>query len=56
MEAGLAPNTLGRIESPDWQPSLETLRRLEALLPPDWMPPEPPTGEASADAMATRPG
>jgi hypothetical protein len=47
IEAGLAFNTLGRVESPAWRPSLETLSRLERLVPPDFRvpednPPDPP--------------
>jgi hypothetical protein len=34
--AGLVPNTLKRVEAPDWAPKVETIRALEALIPPGW--------------------
>jgi hypothetical protein len=40
IEANLSFNTLGRIESPSWRPSLETLVRLERLIPPDFRLPD----------------
>ena len=38
-QVGVAPNTLGRVEAPDWRPSLDTLARLEAVIPHGWNSP-----------------
>lgn len=42
--------TLRGFDKEDWNPTAETLRRLEAILPPDFMPEPPPGGEARENA------
>jgi transcriptional regulator with XRE-family HTH domain len=39
--AGVAGNTVRGIERDDWQPSVKTLRKLEAVIPPGWQPDDP---------------
>jgi ribosome-binding protein aMBF1 (putative translation factor) len=33
VEAGMADTVLRRFDQPDWNPTVETLRRLEAMIP-----------------------
>jgi len=35
-EAGMADTVLRDFERPDWNPTAETLRRLEAIIPSQW--------------------
>ncbi len=37
-EAGLHDNTLRGLDSDTWNPTAETLRKLEAVIPPGWQP------------------
>jgi len=37
-ECGLNESTLRDIDNPDWNPRAETLRKLEAVIPPGWQP------------------
>lgn len=39
-EAGLQDTTLRNFHEPDWNPTAETLRQLEAVIPGDWQPDE----------------
>ena len=36
--SGLSVNALARMESPDWNPSMKTLRMAESVIPPDFTP------------------
>lgn len=51
-EAGVMDTTLRHFHAPDWNPTLETLSRLEALIPDGWQPgdpvPEPKTRKRRA--------
>ncbi len=38
-EAGLPDTTLRGFHEPHWNPTAETLRKLEAVIPPDWAAP-----------------
>ena len=38
VKAGLSPDALRYMDSPDWNPRAETLRKLEALIPADFDP------------------
>jgi DNA-binding XRE family transcriptional regulator len=40
-EAGLAESTIRAIESAEWSPTADTLRRLEGIIPEDFSGPEP---------------
>lgn len=46
-EAGLSEMTTRRIDD-DWKPNLETLRKLEGLIPADWQEGEAAASTASA--------
>ncbi len=37
-EAGLTESTLRFLDSDNWNPTAETLRKLEAVIPPGWQP------------------
>jgi 3,4-dihydroxy 2-butanone 4-phosphate synthase/GTP cyclohydrolase II len=50
-EAGMQDTTLRNFDDPDWNPTLETVRRLEALIPADFEPPRP-TGFSTDIAIA----
>ena len=39
--AGLRDSTLRFMASPDWNPTVETLRKLEAPIPEGWQPGDP---------------
>ena len=39
VAAGLHRDALRQMDNPNWNPTAETLRKLEAVIPPDWMPP-----------------
>lgn len=39
-EAGLPDTTLRNFDKADWSPSPETIRRLEKIIPPDFMAPD----------------
>jgi transcriptional regulator with XRE-family HTH domain len=55
QRAGIAGNTVRGIEKPDWQPSVKTLRKLEAVIPASWRPGDavnPPAVDAKKDAAA----
>lgn len=44
--AGLGPNALAEIDERDWAPRADTLRKLEAVIPPEFRPVAPqPTAE-----------
>lgn len=43
-EAGISESTLRHIDRPSWNPESETLRRLEAIIPPDFAPAAPKAG------------
>lgn len=46
--AGLRDSTLRFMASPDWNPTVETLRKLEGPIPDGWQPGDPVTrGEAA---------
>lgn len=36
VKAGMAESTLRRMDRPDWSPTADTLRRLEAIIPADF--------------------
>lgn len=40
-QAGLAETVTRDIERPDWSPSSNSIRKLEALIPEGWMPGHP---------------
>lgn len=46
-QAGLRDTVLRRFEEADWNPTVDTLRKLEALIPEGWQP-----GDAVAPAGA----
>ncbi|CCG40136.1 hypothetical protein PHAMO_180105 [Magnetospirillum molischianum DSM 120] len=49
--AGLHRNALRDMDRTDWSPTADTLRKLEAVIPPDWYPPEEsPTPTTSSEA------
>lgn len=35
-EAGLSVNALSAMDAPDWNPTIETIRKIEALVPPNF--------------------
>lgn len=37
--SGVPYTTVSRMDDPDWNPQADTLRRLEAVIPPGWSPP-----------------
>lgn len=37
-EAGMRESTIRYMDSPDWSPTADTLRKLEAIIPEDWSP------------------
>lgn len=37
-EAGLQDTTLRHFDRPDWNPTVETLRAIERVIPADWQP------------------
>lgn len=45
LDAGLSVNALQVIDEPTWNPTYETLQRLEALIPEDFAPTSPAEGE-----------
>ncbi len=47
-EAGMQDTTLRNFDDPDWNPTLDTVRRLEALIPGDFDPSAP--AQASSEA------
>jgi hypothetical protein len=47
--AGVPKTTLIRMDETDWNPTAETLDKLEAAIPPDWAPP-PAVSAAEAEA------
>lgn len=48
-EAGVAESTIRSFGEPGWSPNAETLRRLEAIIPPDFeVPAEPAEPPASS--------
>lgn len=50
-QAGIVDTTLRHFHGDNWNPTHETLEKLEALIPADWQPgdpvPEPKQGEAA---------
>ena len=54
-EAGLVDTTLRAFDAPGWNPTRETLEKLEAVVPPGWqlgdpIPPKTPSAPAKARA------
>jgi transcriptional regulator with XRE-family HTH domain len=50
-EARIGESTIRRLDSPDWNPATETLRRLEAIIPSDFMSdPASPVVPGAGDA------
>ena len=49
VESNVAEATLRDIDGADWNPTVRTLEKLEALIPRDWRPgdPVPAKGEAA---------
>lgn len=47
-EAGLADTVLRNFDRPDWNPTADTLRRLESIIPPDFVASAPPEPQALA--------
>lgn len=41
-EARIGESTIRRLDAPDWSPATETLRRLEAIIPPEFRPADAP--------------
>lgn len=37
-EAGLAESTIRNIDAPDWNPTLDTMNKLQKVVPEDWSP------------------
>ena len=47
-EAGMSDTVLRHFDRPDWNPTVETLRKLEGPIPDGWQPGDPVTrGEAA---------
>lgn len=46
--AGVSEATLRGIDSEDWNPTVRTLERLEAVIPSDWQPGDSVPEKASA--------
>lgn len=47
-EAAIGESTIRRIDAPDWNPNTDTLRRLETIIPADFvLGAEPDAGEAA---------
>jgi lambda repressor-like predicted transcriptional regulator len=46
-EAGLSLGTLRGMDAPDWNPTRETLRQIEALIPPEFDAAAAPAGRAA---------
>lgn len=40
-EAGVVDTTLRNFDAPTWNPTVETLEKLEAIVPRDWQPGDP---------------
>ena len=52
-EAAIGWSTIRRIESPDWNPNTDTLKRLEAIIPADFAP-DTSSAALSDEAMSGR--
>ena len=52
VEAGMVDTTLRDFDKADWNPTLETVRRLEAIIPNDFTPPQPTPGEPDTERAA----
>jgi transcriptional regulator with XRE-family HTH domain len=50
--AGVHPNTVTKLEHHGWNPDLETIRKLERIVPKSWSPDRPSGG--SSDKEPTR--
>jgi hypothetical protein len=50
--AGVAEASVRGMDDADWNPTLKTLRRLEALIPEGWRPGDPVPSDAAADAAS----
>jgi ribosome-binding protein aMBF1 (putative translation factor) len=47
-EASVADSTIRPMDANDWSPTADTLKKLEAVIPPDFFPPSPvKTSEAA---------
>lgn len=38
-EAGMGESTIRNMDRSDWSPTADTIRRLEAVIPPEWVRP-----------------
>lgn len=48
--ANINESVIRNIEAPDWNPTIETLRKLERAIPDDFMPEGPPPESSAATA------
>lgn len=51
-EAGMGESTIRKMDREDWSPTADTLRKLEAVVPPDFQPPAEQPGPPAADEAA----
>lgn len=57
LSAGLSRAALNGMDRDDWSPTSDTLKGIEAIIPPGWregdpVPPKPPNGEAQQEQAA----
>lgn len=38
-EAGMGESTIRNMDHPEWSPTADTIRRMEAIIPPEWVRP-----------------
>lgn len=55
-EAGLVDTTLRNFGTPGWNPTRDTLRKLEATVPEHWQPGDPVPAAAASDAAVASAG
>lgn len=55
-KAGISERSIGRIETADWSPTTDQLRRLVALVPAEWRPGDPVPAVADRGASAAAKG
>ena len=51
-EAGLGETTLRGFDSDSWNPTADTLRKLEAVIPPGWQPGDEVAPESGGEPSA----
>ena len=53
LRVGLSRAALRGMDSAAWAPSAETIRAIEAIVPPDWQPIEAPVEAGAPETIAT---